>query len=76
VSAKAAVGALVGGLGGATIAVLGKSILTRDPHPESFDASVAAGMLAFAIVGAWVGDSIGVTPDQSAAITPTTTPHA
>lgn len=55
---KAAVGALLGGLGGVTLAILGKAFFTRERNPEAFDAVTSAGALLGAVVGASLTDVV------------------
>lgn len=78
-SAKAAVGALVGGLGGATIAILGRAFFARKRHLEAFDAVTTSGLLVGSVIGAAIGDSFGVTTTPSVANTamaaPTSAPN-
>jgi hypothetical protein len=73
-SSKAAVGALVGGLGGATLAIIGRAFFSRQRHVEAFDAITSAGILVGGVIGAAVGDSFGVVQEQPSAAITTTTP--
>ena len=73
---KAAVGALLGGLGGATLSILGKAFFTRSRNPEAFDAVTSTGVLLGAVIGASVSDLVAPDAPTSAAITTTTTPTA
>ena len=74
---KAAVGALLGGLGGATLSILGKAFFTRSRNPEAFDAITSTGVLLGAVVGAALTDVVAPSaPTPSASTAMTTTPTA
>lgn len=75
-SMKAAAGAAIGGLVGATAAMLGKAFFTRTRNPEAFDAVTSAGVLVGATIGASFADMLGVEPAQASTAVTTTTPTA
>ena len=74
---KAAVGALLGGLGGATLSILGKAFFTRSRNPEAFDAVTTGGVLLGAVFGSAIADTVAPDASTSTAMTaPATTPTA